>query len=174
MYHRKRALIRRLPKNCDITYYEPFRLGKKWSWYQDGNIKVRTIFCYKKGLDKLFGFLLVRRIVSSFNFAFVRAGILLSRRRADVAIVSNHCVFDLRRLRLLASRVVVDINDIPGGFGVPDWVESNFLETVEGADKVIVAAREWKRFREDAIFIPNGVEYETFNLRRHNRGLDGH
>ncbi len=167
MHHRKRGILSRLPKNWQIIYVEPFRLGSKWSWYKDENVKVRTIFCYKKGLDKLFNFVLARRLIAAVNYLFIKFLILRPFAGcADIALVSNYGIFTPRVFRKFALRLVVDINDIPVGFGVPDWVEDNFNETVKLADKVIVSSKEWQRYRQDAVYIGNGVDFEAFNLHR--------
>ena len=167
MHHRKRGILSRLPKDWQIIYLEPFRLGTKWSWYEDENVKVRSLFCYKKGLDKLFVFVVVRRLVAAINYLFIKFLILRpDAGRADVVIVSNYGVFHPRRFRKFAPELVVDINDIPAGFGVPDWVENYFNETVRAADKVIVSSKEWQRYRSDAVYIGNGVDFEAFNIHR--------
>lgn len=169
MHHRKKGILRRLPKDWQIVYVEPLKLGKKIAWYRDENVRVRSIFCYKKGLDKLFDLVLVRRVVSALNYAFVRVCCLRHGAPADVVVVSNYGVFDLQRLRALGRRVVVDLNDIPRGFGLADWVEAAFHRTIEGADRIVVAAPEWRSFRDDAVYIGNGVDFEAFNLHRHHR-----
>lgn len=167
MHHRKRGILSRLPHDWQIIYIEPFRLGTKWSWYEEKNVNVRTIFCYKKGLDKLFNMVLARRLLAAINFLFIKFLLFQSfRGRADVAIVSNYGVFAPRLFRKFASKLVVDINDIPAGFGVPDWFEDRFRETVEVADQVIVASKEWQRYRQDARYIGNGVDFEAFNIHR--------
>lgn len=169
MHHRKRGILSRLPHDWQIIYVEPFRLGTKWSWYEDKNVKVRSIFCYKKGLDKLFDFVVVRRLAAAINYIFIKLFVLRPYAgRADVAIVSNYGVFHPRRFRKFAPKLVVDINDIPAGFGMPDWVENNFNETVRAADKVIVSSKEWQRYRPDAVYIGNGVDFEAFNIHRRN------
>lgn len=169
MHHRKRGILSRLPNNWEIYYIEPFRLGTKWSWYEDKNVKVRSIFCYKKGLDKLFNFVLVRRFVAAANALFIKFFVVRSLGGpADVAIVSNYGIFHPRVFGKFAHKLVVDINDIPAGFGVPDWVENNFNQTVKAADKVIVSSKEWQRYRQDAVFIGNGVDFEAFNIHRRN------
>lgn len=176
---RKQQIIRCFPKDWEILFIEPYRLGVENSFKlrSDGNVRYATFPFFKNFLSpvikKLLAFVLVRKICGIVMGLWGYLLLYLSGfAKFDVVLVSNIYAAPFIGFLAKGKPIIYDCNDDHLGFPhTPAWAKDYFERICRLAHKIIIVAPSMLDLipvdcKNKTVVIGNGVDSRLFDWRR--------
>lgn len=177
---RKQQIISRLPETCSVLFIEPIskQLSNNFYIKQYSHVKAVTIpqlrSVSSKLSNKILSFFYVRKIINALASIWFKFLFHKDIKNINCMITSN--VYWSSLIKTFKNKypeltIVYDCNDNPLAFpGTPNYKKDYFLETLSLVNKIIIPHLSYKsfipkKFHSKINIIPNGVDYELFQLK---------